>query len=171
VSPARGSNDWTGTQLYYDPEPDIATLRQMMAIGEREYASFRRSPVSTRRASSPKACAGWAKGDRVVLNGSCGGEDHWTSLALRARLNGHWLVPLPSNLSTRHAMAIGTTGYSATLFPAMPPTAALFSNVDGWSSNATSVRARNTRTLHRVSARTDQSAHNRDPSAKKKGSR
>jgi hypothetical protein len=143
----------------------------MMAIREREYASFRRSPVSTRRASSPKACAGWAKGDRVALNGSCGGEDHWTSLALRARLNGHLLVPLPSNLSTRHAMAIGTTSYTAGLFSAMPSTAALLSYGDGWPSNATSVPARNARELHRVAARTDQSAQYRHPGAQKKATR
>ncbi|MGI8334223.1 MDR family oxidoreductase [Actinomadura scrupuli] len=59
--------------------------------------------------------AGWAKGDRVVLNGWGVGETHWGGLAQRARLNGDWLVPLPSVFTTRQAMAIGTAGYTASL--------------------------------------------------------
>jgi acrylyl-CoA reductase (NADPH) len=59
--------------------------------------------------------AEWAKGDRVVLNGWGVGESHWGGLAQRARLNGDWLVPLPANFTARHAMAIGTAGYTASL--------------------------------------------------------
>lgn len=59
--------------------------------------------------------ADWKKGDRVVLNGWGVGETHWGGLAQRARLNGDWLVPLPSNFSTKQAMAIGTAGYTASL--------------------------------------------------------
>ncbi len=40
--------------------------------------------------------ADWTKGDRVVLNGWGVGETHWGGLAQRARLNGDWLIPLPS---------------------------------------------------------------------------
>src|SRR5208283_5614784 len=36
-------------------------------------------------------------------------------LAQRARLNGGWLIPLPSAFTTRQAMAIGTAGYTASL--------------------------------------------------------
>ncbi len=59
--------------------------------------------------------AGFKAGDRVVLNGFGVGETHWGCLAGKARLKGDWLVPLPSNLSTRQAMAIGTAGYTAML--------------------------------------------------------
>ncbi|TDT98187.1 acrylyl-CoA reductase (NADPH) [Streptomyces sp. 846.5] len=59
--------------------------------------------------------ADWRQGDRVVLNGWGVGETHWGGLAQRARLNGDWLVPLPSNFTTRQAMAIGTAGYTASL--------------------------------------------------------
>src|ERR1700744_5357965 len=57
----------------------------------------------------------WNEGDRVVLNGWGVGETHWGGLAQRARLNGDWLVPLPSEFSTHQAMAIGTAGYTASL--------------------------------------------------------
>jgi len=57
----------------------------------------------------------WNKGDKVVLNGWGVGETHWGGLAQRARLNGDWLVPLPSEFSTHQAMAIGTAGYTASL--------------------------------------------------------
>ena len=59
--------------------------------------------------------ADWNKGDRVVLNGWGVGETHWGGLAQRARLNGDWLIPLPSAFTTRQAMAIGTAGYTASL--------------------------------------------------------
>jgi acrylyl-CoA reductase (NADPH) len=59
--------------------------------------------------------ADWKAGDRVVLNGWGVGETHWGGLAQRARLNGDWLVPLPSAFTSRQAMAIGTAGYTASL--------------------------------------------------------
>jgi acrylyl-CoA reductase (NADPH) len=57
----------------------------------------------------------YARGDRVVLNGWGVGETHWGGLAQVARVSGDWLVPLPSALSARQAMAIGTAGYTAML--------------------------------------------------------
>jgi len=54
-------------------------------------------------------------GDPVLLNGWGVGEVHWGGLAQKARLNGDWLVPLPSAFSPRQAMAIGTAGYTAML--------------------------------------------------------
>jgi len=54
-------------------------------------------------------------GDMVVLNGWGVGETHWGGLAERARLNGDWLVPLPSAFTPAQAMAIGTAGYTAML--------------------------------------------------------
>ena len=61
------------------------------------------------------AHADWSKGDRVVLNGWGVGETHWGGFAQRARLNGDWLVPLPSNFTAKQAMSIGTAGYTASL--------------------------------------------------------
>ena len=57
----------------------------------------------------------WEAGDAFILNGFGVGETHWGCLAQRARLKGEWLVPLPSGLSPRRAMAIGTAGYTAML--------------------------------------------------------
>ena len=54
-------------------------------------------------------------GDLVVLNGWGVGESHWGGLAETARVKADWLVPLPENLTTRQAMAIGTAGYTAML--------------------------------------------------------
>jgi acrylyl-CoA reductase (NADPH) len=59
--------------------------------------------------------ADWSAGDRVVLNGWGVGETHWGGLAQRARLDGDWLIPLPSAFTARQAMAIGTAGYTAGL--------------------------------------------------------
>jgi acrylyl-CoA reductase (NADPH) len=54
-------------------------------------------------------------GDKVVLNGYRVGELHWGGYAAKARVKGDWLVKLPAGLSTRHAMAIGTAGYTSML--------------------------------------------------------
>jgi len=59
--------------------------------------------------------ASWKAGDKVVLNGWGVGETHSGGLAQRARVKGDWLVALPSALSTRQAMALGTAGYTAML--------------------------------------------------------
>jgi acrylyl-CoA reductase (NADPH) len=59
--------------------------------------------------------ADWKTGDRVVLNGWGVGETHWGGLAQRARLNGDWLIPLPTAFTSYQAMAIGTAGYTASL--------------------------------------------------------
>ena len=57
----------------------------------------------------------FSSGDRVVLNGFGAGESHSGGFAGMARVSGDWLVPLPSSISTRQAMAIGTAGYTAML--------------------------------------------------------
>jgi acrylyl-CoA reductase (NADPH) len=57
----------------------------------------------------------WKAGERVILNGWGVGETHWGGLAQRARVKGDWLVALPSGITTRQAMAIGTAGYTAML--------------------------------------------------------
>ncbi|HZK98813.1 MAG TPA: MDR family oxidoreductase [Caulobacteraceae bacterium] len=58
---------------------------------------------------------GFAAGDRVVLNGWGLGETHHGGFAQKARVKGDWLVELPGSISTAHAMAIGTAGYTAML--------------------------------------------------------
>ncbi len=60
-------------------------------------------------------CADLKKGDSVILNGWGVGERQWGGLAERARVRGDWLVKVPSGWTTRHAMAVGTAGYTSML--------------------------------------------------------
>lgn len=57
----------------------------------------------------------WKVGDRFILNGWGVGESHMGCLAQRAKLKGDWLIPRPSGMSAKTAMAIGTAGYTAML--------------------------------------------------------
>src|SRR6188768_3770648 len=57
----------------------------------------------------------WKPGDRVILNGWGVGETHLGAYAEKARVRGDWLVPVPSGMTGREAMAIGTAGYTAML--------------------------------------------------------
>jgi acrylyl-CoA reductase (NADPH) len=57
----------------------------------------------------------YRQGDRVVLTGWRVGEVQWGGLAQKASVDGDWLVPLPADLSTRQAMAVGTAGFTAML--------------------------------------------------------
>lgn len=57
----------------------------------------------------------YKEGDRVVLNGWRVGEVFWGGYTQKARVNADWLVPLPDQISTKQAMAIGTAGYTAML--------------------------------------------------------
>lgn len=57
----------------------------------------------------------WTEGDKVILNGWGVGETHYGAYALRARVSGDWLVPLPEGMSPHEAMAVGTAGYTAML--------------------------------------------------------
>lgn len=57
----------------------------------------------------------FAVGDKVLLNGYGVGEVHTGGLAQQARVKSEWLVPLPSGISFKQAMAIGTAGYTAML--------------------------------------------------------
>lgn len=61
------------------------------------------------------ANAEFKPGDKVLLNGWGVGEGHWGGLSQKAKLKGEWLIPLPSGLSPRQSMAIGTAGYTAML--------------------------------------------------------
>lgn len=61
--------------------------------------------------SSPE----FSSGDKVLLNGFGVGEVHWGGYATRARLSSDWLIPLPSGLSAKQAMGVGTAGYTAML--------------------------------------------------------
>ncbi|WP_273397657.1 MDR family oxidoreductase [Actinobacillus porcinus] len=57
----------------------------------------------------------FAVGEQVLLNGWGVGEKHWGGLAEKARLQSDWLIPLPSALTAKQAMSIGTAGYTAML--------------------------------------------------------
>ncbi|MFP3185827.1 MAG: MDR family oxidoreductase [Paraburkholderia sp.] len=57
----------------------------------------------------------YRRGDLVILNGWGVGETHWGGLAQKAQVKGDWLIPMPAGMTTRHAMSIGTAGYTAML--------------------------------------------------------
>ena len=59
--------------------------------------------------------ASFRPGDRVLVNGFGVGESHWGCLAGRVRLDGGWILPIPSAFTATQAMAIGTAGYTAML--------------------------------------------------------
>jgi acrylyl-CoA reductase (NADPH) len=52
-------------------------------------------------------------GDAVLSTGWRVGEVHWGGYAQMARLKSEWLVPIPEGLTPKHAMAIGTAGFTA----------------------------------------------------------
>ena len=54
-------------------------------------------------------------GDPVTMNGYRLGELFWGGYASKARVSADHLVKLPDNISTHHAAAIGTAGYTAML--------------------------------------------------------
>ena len=54
-------------------------------------------------------------GDPVLLTGWRVGEVQWGGYAEKARVKAAFLVPRPTELSARHAMAIGTAGFTAML--------------------------------------------------------
>jgi len=59
--------------------------------------------------------ARYAPGDAVVLTGWRVGEAHWGGYAQMARVRADWLVPLPTGLTARQAMGVGTAGLTAML--------------------------------------------------------
>lgn len=59
--------------------------------------------------------ARYKPGDKVVVTGWRVGEAHWGGYSQKARVKGDWLVPLPTGLDTRAAMAVGTAGFTAML--------------------------------------------------------
>ncbi|QLJ04030.1 oxidoreductase [Streptomyces sp. NEAU-sy36] len=54
-------------------------------------------------------------GQEVVAIGRGLGTDHFGGFAEYARLPGDWLEPLPSGLTLKEAMALGTAGFTAAL--------------------------------------------------------
>ncbi|MEP3439904.1 MAG: acryloyl-CoA reductase [Sulfitobacter sp.] len=54
-------------------------------------------------------------GDKVVLTGWRVGEAHWGGYAQKVRVKADWLVPLPTGLDARQAMAVGTAGFTSML--------------------------------------------------------
>lgn len=54
-------------------------------------------------------------GDAVILTGWGVGETYFGGLAEQARVNADWLLPLPTGLSQRQSMIIGTAGLTAML--------------------------------------------------------
>lgn len=58
---------------------------------------------------------GFPPGTRVLVHGYGLGVDHHGGFAERSRVPAGWVVALPTVLSTRHAAAIGTAGFTAVL--------------------------------------------------------
>ncbi len=54
-------------------------------------------------------------GDKVILTGWRVGEQFWGGFSQKARVRADWLVPLPSSMTTRQAMVLGTAGLTAML--------------------------------------------------------
>lgn len=54
-------------------------------------------------------------GDAVLVTGCGLGESHDGGFAERVRVPGDWIVPLPTGLSLREAMVVGTAGFTAAL--------------------------------------------------------
>ena len=52
-------------------------------------------------------------GDEVLLTGWGVGERHFGGMSQYARVKAGWLVPIPSGLDQKRAMAIGTAGFTA----------------------------------------------------------
>jgi acrylyl-CoA reductase (NADPH) len=108
------------------PEGDVTVAVEYSTINYKDgLAITGRSPVVRKFPMVPgidfagtvteSSHADWKAGDKVILNGWGVGETHWGGLGQKARLKGDWLVPLPSALTSRQAMAIGTAGYTASL--------------------------------------------------------
>lgn len=57
----------------------------------------------------------FAPGDEVVLTGWRVGETWWGGYAELARVRADWLLPIPSGLTARDCMVIGTAGLTAAL--------------------------------------------------------
>jgi acrylyl-CoA reductase (NADPH) len=58
---------------------------------------------------------GVAVGDSVVVNSWGLSQTHHGGFAQRARVKGEWVVKVPSPLTSKDAMSIGTAGYTAML--------------------------------------------------------
>ncbi len=57
----------------------------------------------------------YSSGDSVILTGWSVGEKYWGGYSQRQKVQSKWLVPMPSGLDSRRAMAIGTAGFTAML--------------------------------------------------------
>jgi acrylyl-CoA reductase (NADPH) len=57
----------------------------------------------------------WKPGDEVILTGWRVGEMRWGGYAEKARVDAGQLVRLPAGMSAKHAMAIGTAGFTSML--------------------------------------------------------
>jgi acrylyl-CoA reductase (NADPH) len=57
----------------------------------------------------------WRPGDEVILTGWRVGEQRWGGYAQYARVPAGWLVAVPPGLTAKHAMAIGTAGFTSML--------------------------------------------------------
>src|ERR1700751_1254731 len=71
--------------------------------------------IDLSRTVQASSYSGIKVGDKVVANGWGLSQTHYGGYAQKARMTGEWLVKIPTPLSSRDAMAIGTAGYTAML--------------------------------------------------------
>lgn len=57
----------------------------------------------------------FSPGDKVIANGNGMSETEWGAFSTYQRLKPEWLLPQPTGLTQKQAMAIGTAGYTAAL--------------------------------------------------------
>lgn len=57
----------------------------------------------------------YAPGDKVILTGWSVGERYWGGYSQQQRVKAEWLVTMPKNMDSLHAMTIGTAGLTAML--------------------------------------------------------
>ncbi len=59
--------------------------------------------------------AGFKPGDEVIVTSYALGVSHFGGFSEYARVKAEWVVPLPSGLTLKEAMALGTAGFTAAL--------------------------------------------------------
>jgi acrylyl-CoA reductase (NADPH) len=108
---------WPDGDVIIDVQYSSINYKDAMAIGNR--GIIRKFPavpgIDLAGTVRESANADFKPGDAVVLTGWGVGERHWGGYSQVARVKSEWLVPLPTGLSLKQSMQIGTAGLTAML--------------------------------------------------------
>lgn len=118
-----GIEPWTLDQL---PEGDVTVKVSYSGVNYKDgLASIREGKIVRKYPFIPgidlagtvmtSSHPDFQPGDKVLCTGYEVGVSHDGGYSEYARVRGDWLVPLPSGLLAREAMAIGTAGFTAAL--------------------------------------------------------